>query len=181
MTNNHVVAGGMAFDVIFADGKKLEGAELIGADPVSDLAVIQVSDTVPATVKLGDSSQLQAGETVLAIGSPLGAFSNTVTAGIVGGLGRSLPMQPGGPVYTNLIQHDAPINPGNSGGPLFDLNGRVVGVNTIGIPRLTGRARPRALLRHPIKHGANDRPATHRHRNGRLPIARYPESRSARS
>ena len=134
VTNNHVVAGGVAFDVIFADGKKLEGAKLIGADPVSDLAVIQVSDKVPATVALGDSSQLQVGETVLAIGSPLGSFSNTVTEGIVGGLGRSLPMQPGSPVYANLIQHDAPINPGNSGGPLFDLNGQVVGVNTIGIP-----------------------------------------------
>jgi 2-alkenal reductase len=135
VTNNHVVAGGVAFDVIFADGTKLEDAKLIGADPVSDLAVIQVSDTVPATVAFGDSSQLEAGETVLAIGSPLGSFSNTVTEGIIGGLGRSLPTQPGGSVYTNLIQHDAPINPGNSGGPLFNLQGQVVGVNTIGIPQ----------------------------------------------
>lgn len=135
VTNNHVVAGGVAFVVIFADGTKLDGAKLIGTDPVSDLAVIQVSDKVPATVTFGDSSQLEAGETVLAIGSPLGSFSNTVTEGIVGGLGRSLPMQPGGPVYTNLIQHDAPINPGNSGGPLFNLQGQVVGVNTIGIPQ----------------------------------------------
>ena len=108
---------------------------MIGADPVSDLAVIQVSEPVPATVAFGDSSQLEAGETVLAIGSPLGTFSNTVTEGIVGGLGRTLPMQPGGPVYTNLIQHDAPINPGNSGGPLFNLQGQVIGVNTIGSPR----------------------------------------------
>jgi S1-C subfamily serine protease len=77
---------------------------------------------------------LQPGETVLAMGSPLGALSNSVTEGIVGGLGRSLPPQPGGPDYTNLIQHDAPINPGNSGGPLFDLHGHVVGINTIGIP-----------------------------------------------
>jgi 2-alkenal reductase len=134
VTNNHVVEGGQQYDVIYADGTK-QSAQLIGADPVSDLAVIQVSGDLPGTVSLGDSSALKVGQPVLAIGSPLGSFTNTVTEGIVSGLGRSLPLdQTGGGVYTNLIQHDAAINPGNSGGPLFDLNGQVIGVNTIGIP-----------------------------------------------
>lgn len=134
VTNNHVVAGGAEFAVILADGTVRQNARLVGADPVSDLAVIQVEGDLPPAVAWGDSSMLQPGETVLAMGSPLGALSNSVTEGIVGGLGRSLPPQPGGPDYTNLIQHDAPINPGNSGGPLFDLQGHVVGINTIGIP-----------------------------------------------
>lgn len=134
VTNNHVVAGGAEFAVILADGTVRQNAKLIGADPVSDLAVIQVEGDLPTAVAWGDSSMLQPGETVLAMGSPLGALSNSVTEGIVGGLGRSLPPQPGGPDYSNLIQHDAPINPGNSGGPLFDLQGHVVGINTIGIP-----------------------------------------------
>jgi 2-alkenal reductase len=134
VTNNHVVAGGAEFAVILADGTVRQNARLIGADPVSDLAVIQVVGDLPPAVAWGDSSLLQPGETVLAMGSPLGALSNSVTEGIVGGLGRSLPPQPGGPDYNNLIQHDAPINPGNSGGPLFDLHGQVVGINTIGIP-----------------------------------------------
>lgn len=134
VTNNHVVAGGVEFAVILADGTVRQNARLIGADPVSDLAVIQVDGDLPPSVAWGDSSMLQPGETVLAMGSPLGALSNSVTEGIVGGLGRSLPPQAGGPDYNNLIQHDAPINPGNSGGPLFDLQGKVVGINTIGIP-----------------------------------------------
>jgi 2-alkenal reductase len=134
VTNNHVVEGGSSFQVIYSDGQAVD-AELIGADPISDLAVVQVQGDVPGTVTLGDSTTLQPGQAVLAIGSPLGAFANTVTDGIVSGLGRSLPpQQTGGAVYTNLIQHDAPINPGNSGGPLFDLTGTVVGVNTIAIP-----------------------------------------------
>lgn len=138
VTNNHVVAGGSKFVVIYADGTKKD-AKLIGADPTSDLAVVQVSGTVPGTVTLGDSSQLKVGQTVLALGSPLGAFTNTVTEGIVSALGRSLlnSTQATGSqaLYTNLIQHDAPINPGNSGGPLVDLSGQVIGVNTIGIPQ----------------------------------------------
>jgi 2-alkenal reductase len=133
VTNNHVVEGGDQFSVVYADGEKVDAA-LIGADPVSDLAVVQVEGDVPGTVSFGDSNALKPGQPVLAIGSPLGAFTNTVTDGIVSALGRSLPQQPGSSIYTNLIQHDAPINPGNSGGPLFDYNGDVVGVNTIGIP-----------------------------------------------
>lgn len=134
VTNNHVVAGGSKFVVIFADGTKKD-AKLVGTDPISDLAVVQISGNLPGTVSLGDSSQLQPGQTVLAMGSPLGTFTNTVTQGIVSALGRSLAggAQGSTSLYTNLIQHDAPINPGNSGGPLVDLSGQVVGVNTIGI------------------------------------------------
>jgi 2-alkenal reductase len=130
VTNAHVVDGGDQFEVIFADGS-VRGAELIGADPLSDLAVVKVDGDLPGVVTLGDSEELQPGQPVLAIGSPLGAFTNTVTRGIVSAIGRDFP---GSNTYTNLIQHDAAINPGNSGGPLFDFNGNVIGVNTLGIP-----------------------------------------------
>jgi 2-alkenal reductase len=130
VTNAHVVAGGDQFEAVFVDGTSAP-ATLIGSDPVSDLAVIQVEGDMPASVSLGDSSELEVGETVIAIGSPLGAFTNTVTQGIVSAIGRDFP---GAPTYTNLIQHDAAINPGNSGGPLFNLQGEVIGVNTLGIP-----------------------------------------------
>jgi 2-alkenal reductase len=135
VTNNHVVAGGDQFEVILNDGTK-RSAKLIGADPLSDIAVVQIATPVPAVVAFGDSDELRPGEPVLAIGSPLGEFTGTVTEGIVSALHRDFPGSPGQgePGYTNLIQHDAPINPGNSGGPLFDLDGRVIGVNTLGIP-----------------------------------------------
>jgi len=134
VTNNHVVQGGEAFEVIFADGEKRQ-ARLIGRDDVSDLAVIQVDGQVPATVSFGNSGALRVGEPVIAVGSPLGAFTNTVTEGIVSALNRTFP---GSAYYTNLIQHDAAINPGNSGGPLFNAAGEVVGVNTLGIPQAQG-------------------------------------------
>ena len=136
VTNWHVVTGGDKFEVIFADGET-RSAELVGSDQVSDLAVIRVEGEVPAVVSLGDSDALQPGQTVVAIGSPLGQFTNTVTQGIVSALGRNEFFQTNDPcsaTYTNLIQHDAAINPGNSGGPLFNLAGEVVGVNTLGIP-----------------------------------------------
>jgi 2-alkenal reductase len=128
VTNWHVVDGGQQFQVVFADGTT-RPAQLIGSDQVSDLAVVQVGGDLPGAVALGDSDALKPGQSVLAIGSPLGSFTNTVTEGIVSALGRNLPDS----FYTNLIQHDAPINPGNSGGPLLDLAGEVVGVNTLGI------------------------------------------------
>jgi 2-alkenal reductase len=139
VTNHHVVAGGLSFLVTFADDS-LHEAQLIGADPVSDLAVLQISGEVLGTVPLADSSQLLLGQQVVAIGSPLGTFTNTVTAGVISGLNRSFPEQAaapdqlGDPVYTDLIQHTATINPGNSGGPLLNLAGEVVGVNTLTIP-----------------------------------------------
>jgi 2-alkenal reductase len=129
VTNQHVVEGGDAFRVIFANGEERD-AELVGADDVSDLAVVKVEGDMPAIVSFGDSDTLQPGQTVLAIGSALGQLSNTVTQGIVSAIGRDF----SGGGYSNLIQHDAAINPGNSGGPLFNLRGEVVGVNTLGIP-----------------------------------------------
>ena len=143
VTNWHVVNGGDQFEVIFADGEK-RPVTVAGADRLSDLAVVQVDGPLPAFVPFGNSDALEPGLPVLAIGSPLGTFTNTVTDGIVSGLGRDLPGSPaqGAPIYKNLIQHDAPINPGNSGGPLFDYNGQVVGVNTLGIPEVPGEGIP---------------------------------------
>lgn len=134
VTNWHVVDGGQGFLVIFADGERRE-AELVGSDPLSDLAIIRVDGDLPGVVQFGDSDALRPGEPVLAIGSPLGTFTNTVTAGIVSAIGRDL----GQTTYNNLIQHDAAINPGNSGGPLFNAAGEVVGVNTLGIPAQDGQ------------------------------------------
>lgn len=133
VTNQHVVSGSDRLEVIFSDGEK-RLAELVGSDPLSDLAVVRVEGDLPAIVTFGDSDALQVGQPILAIGSPLGEFSGTVTDGIVSALNRDFPGDPGGAEYNNLIQHNAAINPGNSGGPLFDLEGRVVGVNTLGIP-----------------------------------------------
>jgi len=130
VTNWHVVTGGEEFKVIFADGTQVD-ADLVGSDQVSDLAVVHVDGTLPGTVALGDSDALKPGQPVLAIGSPLGTFTNTVTQGIVSAVNRDFPDAQN---YSNLIQHDAAINPGNSGGPLFNFNGEVVGVNTLGIP-----------------------------------------------
>jgi 2-alkenal reductase len=146
VTNEHVVSGGTAFDVIFVNGET-RPATLVGADPTSDLAVVKVDGSVPATVQLGDADALRVGEPVLAIGSPLGAFTNTVTEGIVSALDRTYPELG---TYTDLIQHDAAINPGNSGGPLFNAAGEVVGVNTLGIPEAQGLffAIPSTTVRH---------------------------------
>lgn len=124
ITNNHVVEGERELAVIFADGSRHE-AKLVGTDPLADLAVIKVDAKVLGVTPLGDSDALQAGETVIAIGSPLGNFKNTVTVGVVSALNRSVGGQEG------LIQTDAAINPGNSGGPLLNLRGQVIGINTL--------------------------------------------------
>lgn len=133
VTNNHVVADGGPIQVNFADGRSVP-ATLIGTDPDSDVAVIQVN--VPANeltvVPLGDSDGLKVGQIVIAIGSPFG-LDNTMTTGIVSGLSRTLPggaSANGRYQVPDVIQTDAAINPGNSGGPLLDLNGRVIGINT---------------------------------------------------
>jgi S1-C subfamily serine protease len=128
ITNDHVVAFSNALDVIFADGTRVD-AVLIGTDVFTDLAVIKVDGPVPGVVPLGDSNALRPGERVIAIGSALGNYTNTVTEGVVSGLGRRL-VNRDGSAMENLIQHDAPINPGNSGGPLLSMRGEVVGVNT---------------------------------------------------
>jgi serine protease Do len=126
VTNNHVVEGAQSLAVTFADGSRHD-ATLVGADPLVDLAVIRVNDAVPGFAPLGDSDALQPGETVIAIGSPLGDFKNSVTAGVVSALNRTVP----GSGQEGLIQTDAAINHGNSGGPLVNLRGEVVGINTL--------------------------------------------------
>jgi 2-alkenal reductase len=126
VTNNHVVEGEASLNVIFADGSR-RPAQLIGTDPLNDLAVLQVEGSVPGMIALGDSNTLQPGETVVAIGSPLGDYRNTVTVGVVSALNRSV----GGDSPEGLIQTDAAINSGNSGGPLINLRGEVVGINTL--------------------------------------------------
>lgn len=142
VTNWHVVYGGDTFVVILADGTQVE-ASLVGTDPRDDLAMVKIDPkNVPATVSFGYSDAVKPGAPVVAIGSPLGAFTNTVTDGIISGLGRNEFAESGGSSqcqnYTNLIQHTAAINHGNSGGPLFNLKGEVIGVNTLGLPTYNG-------------------------------------------
>jgi serine protease Do len=129
LTNNHVIEGAQQLQVIFADGTQHD-ASLVGTDQYSDLAVLKVSGTVPAVATLGNSDALNPGETVIAIGSPLGDFKNTVTVGVVSATGRSIDTGNG---YTidGLIQTDAAINQGNSGGPLVNLAGEVIAINTL--------------------------------------------------
>ena len=129
LTNNHVIEGAQQLQVIFADGSQ-QDATLVGTDQYSDLAVLKVSGTVPAVATLGNSDTLNPGETVIAIGSPLGDFKNTVTVGVVSATGRSIDTGLG---YTidGLIQTDAAINQGNSGGPLVNLAGEVIAINTL--------------------------------------------------
>ncbi len=135
VTNWHVVNGADTFEVLYSDGS-IHDADLIGSDRVSDIAVVHVDDDVPATVGFGDSDALLPGETVLAIGSPLGAFANTVTQGIVSAINRDFPTGPqqgsgsSTSTYNNLVQHDAAINPGNSGGPLVDGSAELIGINS---------------------------------------------------
>ena len=124
LTNNHVVDGADQVFVRLHDRRQL-AAEVVGTDQRSDVAVLKIeADNLPVA-KIGASKTLKVGEWVLAIGSPFG-FDHSVTAGIVSAKGRSLPREN----YTPFIQTDVAINPGNSGGPLFDLEGRVVGVNS---------------------------------------------------
>ena len=129
ITNNHVVEGAERLEVILADGTTLT-AELVGLDPLADLAVVKADGTMPAIAELGNSDSLQPGETVIAIGSPLGDFKNTVTVGVVSAVGRSIETETGF-LMEDLIQTDAAINQGNSGGPLVSLAGQVVAINTL--------------------------------------------------
>jgi S1-C subfamily serine protease len=130
ITSAHVVASSDGRGrASFADGSELE-FELIGADPLSDLAVVRASgDVIPA--ELGDAERLRVGQLVVAIGNPHG-FAGSVTAGVVSALGRALPTRSGGAarLVENVIQTDAALNPGNSGGALADARGSVVGINT---------------------------------------------------
>jgi serine protease Do len=129
LTNNHVIEGVTDITITLADGTQ-EKATVVGADMYSDIAVLKTDGKVPAVASLGNSDVLNPGETVIAIGSPLGDFKNTVTVGVVSATGRSIDTSNG---YTidGLIQTDAAINQGNSGGPLVDLAGEVIGINTL--------------------------------------------------
>jgi 2-alkenal reductase len=135
VTNDHVVNGETTVEVDFASGMKTSG-KVIGTDAYSDLAVIQV-DVAAAELHplpMGDSSTVQVGQTVIAIGNPFG-LNGTMTTGIISALGRSLPSTqqvPSGGYFStaDIIQTDAALNPGNSGGPLLDLNGQVIGINS---------------------------------------------------
>ncbi len=125
ITNNHVIQKADEIEVVLEDGSKHK-ADVVGSDPKTDIALLKISPgkVLPA-VRLGNSSILEIGDSVFAIGNPFG-LGNTVTSGIVSAKGRSLGLG----AYDDFIQTDAAINPGNSGGPLFNLNGEVVGVNT---------------------------------------------------
>ncbi len=135
VTNNHVVDQAQSLQVVFANGKKAN-AQLVRADPLRDLAVVHVSVPVTAVLRFGDSNALQPGQPVMAIGSALGQYRNTVTAGVVSALGRTI-QEPPSPKFSagvslhNMLQTDTAINQGNSGGPLLNDRGEVVGVNTL--------------------------------------------------
>lgn len=131
LTNAHVVGEALGGMAAFADGSEA-GIDVVGSDPLSDLAVVRArSDLSAPMATLGDADTLRVGQLVVAVGTPLG-LAGSVTAGVVSGLGRSLPTRAGkaGRVIEDVIQTDAALNPGNSGGALADSHGRVVGINT---------------------------------------------------
>jgi S1-C subfamily serine protease len=127
LTSAHVVRGASTVEAAFGDGTEVV-ADVVGRDPLSDLAVLHARSDVPAPLELGDASALRVGQLVVALGNPLG-LAGSVTAGIVSALGRSLPTV-SGYVVDEVVQTDAALNPGNSGGALADHLGRLVGVNT---------------------------------------------------
>jgi S1-C subfamily serine protease len=127
LTSAHVVEGSDGATALFSDGNEAR-VDVVGRDPLSDLAVLRARGAVPPAVTFGDAAQLRVGQLVVALGNPLG-LSGSVTAGIVSGLGRSLPTR-SGRVVDEVIQTDAALNPGNSGGVLANSAGEMVGVNT---------------------------------------------------
>lgn len=133
LTNKHVVEGGSSFEVVSSDGESYKDIKLIAKDPVNDIAFLKVngvSDFTPA--EIGDSSKMQVGSFVVAIGNALGQFQNTVTTGVISGKSRPVTASDnaGTESLQNLFQTDAAINPGNSGGPLVNIDGQVIGINT---------------------------------------------------
>ncbi|MDI6814168.1 MAG: trypsin-like peptidase domain-containing protein [Desulfitobacteriaceae bacterium] len=129
LTNQHVVENVKEVEVILADGSQ-QTATIVGTDLYADLAVLKIDSTPPAVAELGNSDLVTPGEMVIAIGSPLGDFRNTVTLGVISATGRSIDSGQGYQIE-NLIQTDAAINQGNSGGPLVNLSGQVIGINTL--------------------------------------------------
>ena len=136
LTNNHVAGDASEMQITLNDGRVIENAKLVGADPKTDLAVLRIEADRLIPAKWGDSDQLQKGDWILAFGSPFG-YVGSMTHGIVSALGRKNIGILGPMGYENFIQVDAPINPGNSGGPLVNVRGEVVGINTA-IASLTG-------------------------------------------
>ncbi|WP_171049977.1 S1C family serine protease [Nocardia cyriacigeorgica] len=130
LTNAHVVGSSRRGELVFADGAESR-YEVVGTDPLSDLAVLRARGEAPGAVTLGDADALVVGQLVVAVGSPLG-LAGSVTAGVVSALGRAVPVSSrrAGRVIEDVIQTDAALNPGNSGGALADSAGRVVGINT---------------------------------------------------
>ena len=131
LTSAHVVEGARGrVTAAFADGRETE-AEVVGADPLSDIALLRSNDGGLPAATLGDAERLRVGQLVVAIGNPLG-FGGSVTAGVVSALGRALPLRAGSAtrIVENVVQTDAALNPGNSGGPLVTSAGEVVGINT---------------------------------------------------
>ena len=133
LTNDHVIADSSSLTVTLEDGTEYP-ATVVKADPDHDLALVKVEATGLTPARIGDSTKIQVGQTAIAIGSPLGTYTETVTKGIVSALDRTITVQDettGQPhTLTGLIQTDAAINPGNSGGPLLDETGAVIGIDT---------------------------------------------------
>jgi serine protease Do len=179
LTNNHVVQGAQQIRVTLPDGRTFPG-KLVGADPVTDLAVVKIDGRDLPVAQLGDSAKLEVGETVIAIGNPLGLEGGpTVTVGVVSALARSIE-DPGGPTLHDLIQTDAAINPGNSGGPLIRMSGEVIGVNTaiiqgaqgIGFAISINSAKP--IVQELLAHGRIVRPVI-----GIVPVSVTPQIAAA--
>lgn len=132
LTNKHVVADTSAEYTVMTNDERKYTAKVLARDPLKDLAVLKIQASGLPTVSLGDSNNVQVGQTAIAIGNALGEFRNTVSVGIISGLARNITASGGGQVeeLRNIIQTDAAINSGNSGGPLLNLKGEVIGVNT---------------------------------------------------
>lgn len=133
LTNKHVIDGAENVQVVMTDGTRYEDVEVLGSDPLNDIAFLKIKGASNLPVaELGDSTSVRVGQRVVAIGNSLGQYQNTVTSGIISGTGRPISAGNGDSVesLTDLIQTDAAINPGNSGGPLLNLQGQVIGINT---------------------------------------------------
>lgn len=133
LTNKHVVDGASSVKVVLENGDRYDRVKVVGSDPLNDIAFLKIDDVSDLPVAtLGNSSTVQIGQAVVAIGNSLGQYQNTVTSGIISGTNRPVAAQSGDSIesLTDLIQTDAAINPGNSGGPLVNMSGQVIGINT---------------------------------------------------